>query len=601
MQRDVPHYLAPLKTTTTPNRLLFLYCTGVTRKRREHYETHFDRASLIRTWTTSRTRQQRSQSDTYTSPAALWSDVAAWCPLGRRVVLFTYDLAEQIRLAQLLTHLPQAGWELDKIVLERASAWCSLRNGKRTLLCCDLRSWAPVTLDKLATDCDIDLWYGKRDEPWADNHNSVSDRYCTVIRESVLQVLNWIQGENLGPFRPTGSGQSYSAYRRRFISHRLLVHDEPSRLAHERAAMHTGRSEAWRHGTYSHGTYYEYDIHSAYATIGKDCEVPTIARREYTKCTVTRLERLLQSSAVMAHVTVSTEVECVPCQISGRTLWPVGTFSTTLWDPELRLALQYATDIKVNHVWTYDREPALAAFCTYVLENMEGQTQVYGLVPQRVLKHWSRCLVGRLGLRYRTWHDFAEQHPPDVRLDDYWDLVDNIKTEMLTAGTKVMILGDMTEARESLPQVPGWVMSECRRRLWEQMRRVGFNDMMYVDTDSVITSSAVPFGRMVQHLDTYGTIWRRKGEYRNLSIAGPRNLTVGDNRRISGIPLWATQTAPLEYDGEVMRSVKSSMRNGDLNMIVSVPRRFHVQNNDPRRQHNEDGSTLPFRLEMACS
>lgn len=599
MHRDPPHYLKPLSTTTTPRRLAWLACRGYVSRRRQHYEQHFQAAALGTTHWTTRTNKRKDSLTTFNDPAELWDAVAAWCPQSRRVVLFAYDLAEQMRLSQMLTHLPRMGWDLDKIVLERTAAWCLLRNGKRSLMCCDLKSWCPVPWEKIVGDVRNT---GLLLDPIAAGPG-LSGEVCAqrviVLRTAILQILDWIEGEGLGSFRPTGSGQSYTAYRRRFMNRRLLVHDDTARLHAERLAMHTGRAEAWRVGNLRGGPYVEYDLHAAYATIGRDCAVPTIARGQLNNPSPARVLRTLDRYAVLADITVTTDVECLPFHVNKRTMWPVGTFRTTVWEPELRLAFNYADKVKVHRAWLYQRDYALRDFCTWVLDNMESQTQIYGLVPQRVLKHWSRCLVGRLGLRYRAWHKFGPQHPPDVRLVTFLDLDEDTRTDMLLAGTQRLLLGDLTEGTESLPQIPGWVMSECRSRLWDAMTVADpHKHLIYCDTDSVIFDG---FGAGCIEAKRYGDgrSWVQKGSYPSMTIYGPRNLMVGSDRRVSGLPLSARQHAPLEFSGEVMRGVKQAMRNGELDCVVSTPRTYHLNPIDLRRQHNQDGTTKPFHIQEA--
>src|ERR1700735_1393896 len=222
MLRDPPHYLKPLKTTTTPKRLLWLSCHGNVVKKGSRAEKRFHVAALGKTWQSGKQKARKDTIDTYDSAAGLWAAVSAWCPVSKRVVLFGWGLAEQIRVAGLLTHLPALGWDLDRIVLERTAAWCLLRNGKRSLLCCGLQSWTPVPWEKLRADVVLggplpdDILAGERFAALR------CERASMIIREAVMQIFDWIEGEDLGPFRPTGSGQSYAAYRRRFSRGRLL-------------------------------------------------------------------------------------------------------------------------------------------------------------------------------------------------------------------------------------------------------------------------------------------------------------------------------------------------------------------------------------------
>ena len=574
MERDPPHYLKPLKTTTTPRRLIWLDCAADTTKEGGAYVDRWESACLGTTHWTSKRNVRRDTLSHFTDPQALWAVAADWCHPGKRVVLFAHDLAYQLRISQALVHLPALGFKLERIVLERTAAWASFRNDKRTLLCCDLKSWAPTH----------ELGHGD------------AKTRVILLREDVLALLDWIEREQLGPFRPTGSGQSYAAYRRRFLRHKLLVHDDAERLEVERRAMWTGRCEAWRHGTQEGGPFVEYDMRAAYLTIAGECEVPAIAAGTLRRPKLPRLIQLAERYAVLAECEITTETPVVPTLLGERTAWPVGTFKTTLWDPELLLAAGVAEKITVSRAWLYRRAPAVKEFAQYVSGVMEGLPRDHGPMAQLVAKHWSRCLVGRLGLRFREWQSFGEPPEPDLRLVTYIDTDAGQATDLLIAGHEAMILTGLTESRDSLPQIPGWVMSECRRRLWNAMSEVGLENVLYVDTDSMIIDASCGrwFGAIVGTPD--GARWARKAVYNDLTIHGPRNLSFGRERRVSGLPLTARQVAPLEFTGQVMRSVKESMRMGELDAVASIPRKFILDAPDLRRQHNPGGSTSPYRI-----
>jgi hypothetical protein len=547
--------------------------------------------------TTHWTSDAKVRSDTlkpFTDPDIMWYTAAAFVHKHGRHVLFAYDLATQMRVSQALVCLPALGFRLDKIVLERTSAWARFVKDDASLLLCDVKSWAPVEFCKLAADVGFVSPESRSFDTGGNYSRDVAMWRAGVIRDAVLQIMEWIEGENLGPFRPTGSGQSYSAFRRRFLKHRILVHDDVERIEYERAAMWTGRCEAWRHGTLTGGPYVEYDMTAAYCNIGAQCDVPTLAVPRRMRPNARRMFGYLDKYAVLAHVTITTHVPIVPTRMGGRTVWPVGTFSTWLWDPELRIVEQYAHKVECHAAYLYHREPAIADFCRWVLDGLSPQTQVYGLVPRRVLKHWSRCLVGRLGLRYRGWEPFGTSPESDLRLVTYIDVDEGTSTDLLQAGHDRFILSDMTEAMDSLPQIPGWVMSECRRRLWTAMSECGLNNVVYVDTDSIILGPGRRSDAAWERAVREPGAWSIKGTYSRVTIHGPRNLVCESDRRISGVPLTARQVAPLEFSGQVMRSVKESMRAGELDRVTQIPRRFVLDAPDLRRQHMPDGTTEPY-------
>jgi hypothetical protein len=573
--RDPCHHLQPLGSTNVPKRLLFLDCRGWSIKQQGTWAERWRDGTLGTTHYTSRKGERRDTVTNWDDVQALWRHVDGFCVKGKRQVLWADDLASQIRLSGALIHLPAMGWRLRKIVLERTAAWALFTNDKRSLMLCDLRSWMPSGIASVTGQ-----------------HNRIER-----LRDHVTQILAWIVREDLGPFRPTGSGQSYSAFRKRFLTHNLLVHDDMIRLDAERKAMWTGRCEAWKHGELRNGPYYEYDMHSAYCEIAADCDVPTYAMGELYKPTFDSVLDHGIKKHVLADVTVHTEMPCVPTGRDGKTLWPVGSFRTALWTPELELLADHGADVKVHRAFLYRKGPALQAFAQWVLGAGESDNTSYGPVIGAVLKHWSRCLVGRLGLRYRSWVTFGTSPVADLRLVTYIDSDEGTSTDMLCAGYDRMLLAAMAEASESLPQIPSYVMSVCRRRLWLAMCDLGLSNVVYVDTDSIITT--VPecywIGDRTNKEDS--AVWHVKGIYDRLNIRGPRNLDLESTRRISGVPKTARQTAPLEFTGEVMRSIKESMRAGELDCVASIPRSFSMKSIDTRRKHLQNGTTMPFRTE----
>jgi hypothetical protein len=594
--RDPAHYLKPLRTTQTPKRLLWLDCASMSYKKTGMWVQSWNGAAL---GTTHYSREKNTRKDTlsaYAEPLELWQAADEFCR-QRRTVLFAYDLATQMRISQALVYLPVLGWHLDKIVLERTAAWARFTDDDRSLMMCDLRSWCPGEFGGIAADVGFATVQSREFEAGAAYALDVATWRAGVVRDATLQILNWIEGENLGQFRPTGSGQSYSAYRRRFMSHKLLVHDDTARIEAERAGMWTGRCEAWRHGVLRDGPYVEYDMRAAYCTIGRDCDVPIVAATRHAKPSVKRLEQYMDRYAVLSHVTINTDIPCVPTRMGGRTVWPVGTFDTWLYDPELRLALQYCNRVEPHTTYLYHRAPALRDFCGWVLDGLQPQEQIYGLVPKRVLKHWSRCLVGRLGLRYRAWERFGTSPDADLRLVTYIDVDEGTSTDLLCAGHDRFILADMSESVDSLPQIPGWVMSECRRRLWDAMLGVSLSRVAYVDTDSIILAPGRMGSPRVRQDVHPGAGWTIKGEYSRMTIYGPRNLVCEDARRVAGLPLQARQVAPLEFTGQVMRSIKESMRAGELDRVTQIPRKFVLDAPDLRREHLPDGTTAPYEVQ----
>jgi hypothetical protein len=599
--RDPPHWLKPLKTTRTPKRMVYIDC--LTRYESEHGESsELWRAGAVGfTHWTHRTKEQVDTLDLFGTPDGLWSAVSDFCTVGKRVVAFTYDLAYQIRISKALVVLPELGWTLEKMVLERASAWALFKQDRRSLMIVDLRSWTPVEFSKIALDVERPLNVKANGSHSAYGDVAVAAERVEIIRSAVLKICAWLDTEDLGMFKPTGSGQSYSAFRKRFMDHRILVHDDQERLTVERRAMWAGRCEAWRHGRLTGGPFLELDMRQAYCRIAAECDVPTMAKSMIAQPTEARVLRAMETDAVLAEVEVVTSVPVLPCVRDGRTVWPVGRFTTWVWDPELSLAFAHCDHVRVRTAYRYARGPALQTFTKWTLDRIGNPALAGDRIVERVCKHWSRCLVGRLGLRFRAWEYFGDNDEPDLRLVTYIDDTEHVRTDMLLVGRDRLLLSGMREGSESVPQIPGWVMSECRRRLWTSLETVGLDHVVYVDTDSILVATRNARDGISRLTGDHPERWGEKGRWRGVTINGPRNLTLDADRRMSGLPLLAEQTGPLEFDGEIQWSLRESMRAGKLDRVTSAKRHFTFDAPDLRRQHNADGTTQPYRMDEPCT
>lgn len=600
MHRDPPHWLKPLQRTLLPKRLAYFYCvSGVTMER----GNQIHRTTGMAFGTTHWTRRSGERKDSVAVAAdtgILWGSILDFCAPSRRTVLWTFDLGEQIRLSRMLPEITVRGWRVDKMVLEPGASWMLLRHDKRSLMICDLRAWTPVEWDTLRKGVKHACDKRTRNLDHVSGPAAQARRATIEIAQIVDDLMCWLESENAGSFRPTGSGQSYACYRRRFHTEKLLVHDDRTALPLEREAMHAGRAEAWRHGKLTGGPFLEMDMRTAYTRIASTREIPSVLRGQIYRPTMRTLERYARRYAIMADATVTVSQPCVPVRTETRTVWPVGTFRTILWDPELSMLGEHAQSVHVHRAWRYSTSPALQPFSQWVMNQLDSKVIDGPPIAQHVLKHWSRSLVGRFGLRFRSWEAFSDAPEHDLRLVTYSDEIEGIVTDMLVVGKDRFVLADMQEGAESMPQIPGWIMSECRRRLWATMQEIGLDAVCYVDTDSIIIDLSKVSMTRQEVIDKYAEWWAPKRTWRRLTINGPRNLSLDGERRIAGIPVDARQTGPSQFTGTVLKSVRHALASGRLDHVERVPRHFHLTTPDMRRVHNDDGTTSPYTLELEC-
>lgn len=591
-----PHYLTPLKSDTLPRlHVAFDTETKLTQRagRAEHRWACGAHSAIQQNDAGEWHRWGPFPSDT---PEQLWTAIVGESSANGSVVAWAHNLGFDLRISEALRWLPYLGYELEAIVLERTSAWAKFTSKTGTVTICDLYSWLPVSLGGIAAGLDESrkhMDYSQADEGDL-RYRCVTDVRTTA--RAVQHILEFLSEAPAGPFRPTGSGQSHAYLRRNYLKPgQVLIHNDTHALERERTAMWAGRCEVWRHGSIA-GPVNEWDFNLAYCRIANQHEVPVRLLHKGGGYKNIAGWICPKGRATLADVTVTTDIPLVPAACDDRILWPVGTFDTTLWDPEVNLLLKHGAKVTINRHWEYQTAPALKPVTDWLLESLDPDYGPHSRIVRIMLKHWARTIVGRCALRYRSWEDFGTCQQVGLSLSTQYDLETAETTELLHVGNRIMELAGMLEADTSVPQITGWVMSQARVNLWELMCSIGLENVLYVDTDSVITNTGGIYPLEHAPRVPAGTHLGHKGTYASATIHGPRNIELEHKRLIAGVPTRAIRIGNLEFDGEVWASVKSSLSGRQLDNVAVTRRVFRVKRDDYRRKHNRDGTTQPYIL-----
>jgi hypothetical protein len=267
-----------------------------------------------------------------------------------------------------------------------------------------------------------------------------------------------------------------------------------------------------------------------------------------------------------------------------------------LWSPEIRLLQECGATFRVRRAWLYKKAPALKDWAEWILSSLHDQSDTTEPWKKLILKHWSRALIGRFGMRYRTWESFGSA--PDSRVCTFrqYNSENGSIAEMMQVGTDIFTLGDQREIDDGCPQITSYIMSEARARLWRARTIAGAENVLYVDTDSLLVNS--DGHKRIQAQYNVGVLdgLRSKGKYASAFIYGPRSIILGKRPVVSGMPKDSIQRPDGKWRGEVWRSAKESVKRSEPDRVVIEARLFTMAFNQHRRYFNADGSTLPYSL-----
>lgn len=588
------HWIRPNEAAQVPNRFVILDTEARTTMV-NGVETQTWRCGVANFIHRTSKGNWRQRIEEYTDVHNLWTDIGIHGRPNARTVVYAHNLPYDMRISRALEYLPRTGWRLENIRLDSRGSWSRWARNKASLLLCDTASIFPCTLST------IGLLLGMRKSalPDGDDERDWFNRCrmdVTILSTAVLQYLEWLKTGAAGNWQMTGSSQSWAHWRHCHYTEKVLIHHDMEATDAERRALWTGRAENWRWGRDNTDPVFEYDWSNAYPRIAGDVDVPSRFLGASERVTASALPKLWQRYAILADVTVTTETPCVPARGEDGITWPVGTFDTTLWDPELRLLASSGATIRVRKVWMYQKGPALQEWARWVLNGIHSEAVREMRWLPIVLKHWSRSLIGRFAMRYQSWEHFGTLPSAGIAIGTLVDRDAGTSADTMQLGHEFYVLSDYQEAPNSCPQITGYIMSEARAKLWRVIERVGAANVYYMDTDSVVVNAlgASVIDGARNEGDYQGL--RLKERHRGWEIYGPRALILGDTAKFAGMPRGAERVGDTQWLGEVWTGLEHSVKTGEFDRVTIRKRPFSVRWNEKRRTRLPDGTTAAHRL-----
>lgn len=566
-----------------------------------HSEVQTWRIGAAYRWRHGLLKGDYAESKIFREPEQFWEWVTEFCRPEQRTVAFAHNLGHDVRISDAMNILPRLGWSLEWCNLDRNVSTMTWRSDRGTLVLTDLYTWLPMLLSDIAPLVGLkkSKMPSKSYGPWE------WGRYCLrdaeIVYRAVSELTKFIKENELGNWQPTGAGMSYATWRHKFLQHKVLVHDDKRAIDAERAAMHTGRAEAWRHGVLERDTWTEVDLKNAYTRIAADTELPLKLREHTGPLSLRQYGDLQQRFTCLVEVRVRTGVPCVPTFTGGRTIWPIGEFDSWLWGCELDLILRNGGSATIRQSYLYTRGTALRRWADWILEVQHAVDEGVSPVVRKWAKHSGRALIGRLSLRTAQWEEWGANPSGEAGLSYVVEDGRTGFTRMMHVGNKTFIETERVEGKDSLPQITGYIMAECRVRLWNGMCAAGLENIAHVDTDGMWVNSAGLELMRMRLGDDFDRDWAIKSTSRSMTVYAPRNYRTDQGRKLAGIPKKAVETAENEFAGEQWVSLAGSLASGSAGSVEVVTRPWSVNVKDPRRLDaaGEPGRTVAIRLQSS--
>ena len=573
------HILRPNKGSTVPVRCVFVDTETRGESRGDNVEEAvlwFGSAAFIRRRTDG--KWTRPKWNEFRSAGTFWRWVTDLCPGGTRTYLFAHNLGFDITVLDGFNELPSLGWTLTRAVVEDPPTILNWRRGTATLCGLDTLNFYPMPLAKVGAAVGLSKLPMPPRDAAPSTWSAYNRRDVEIVHRAMMEWFSFLQRHNLGNFAKTLPAQAFGAYRHRFMKHRILIDSNPRALALARASYVGARVEARWNGTIPAPAFL-YDVNSMYASVMARTHVPIWLHSHYMRPTTEELSRWLQHYEVIADVGLEVSAPALPFRGLERLCFPVGSYRAVLAGPELRYARRRGWVVEAHSAAVYDRAKIFIAYVDYfwllrTRARLDGDAAL-----DLVAKGFLNSLYGKFGQRGRRFEEDSRADGTKVDIWTEYDLDDGTRETYRQIGDLVQRFHTAGESHDSHPAIASTIASAARLRLWGLMTAAGLENVLYVDTDSLLVNQTG------QERLRSGYIGDGLGELKLAArvdsgeIRGQKDYTINGQRHIKGIKRNARELAPGEFMQESFRGLKGQIKAGDLGrqLITTVTRKIRYR------------------------
>ena len=537
----------------------------------------------------------RPQWHRFTTGLDFWQWVETKSQRKSSLWLYAHNAAYDATVTECWHILPEAGWTLSNAVIDSPPFIAYWRRDTATIRMLDTLNLWKVPLHVIGKVVGLE----KLDMPDSWDDVAAADRYCKrdieIIMAALIEWWRWLAEHDLGGNAATLASQAFTAFRHRFMSHSILIDDNPSALALARNAYHGGRVEVFKIGE-TQGPLYLLDVRSEYPTVMQREEYPTVLRGVYGGLSAPELAELIESNAVVALVEIDTPEPAYPFSDSSPLLFPTGQFRTTLTTGELAYAIEQGHVLSCLHCAVYDRAPIFRSyvedlfalrldalnrgdpFAAWVLRMLLNS--LYGKFGQRGRK--SRRIGTTTDLSVKTWSEIDGETGQRYRMRQLAGVIEQHWTE--------------GESAMSHPAIAAHVTGHGRRLLWSLIRRAGNRAVLYCDTDSVLVD-AKGYDRLepLTRVDGLGSLHLDK-IVQTAVLRCPKDYQLDDLQRIKGIrssALWIDDNTVVQ---DKWLGLRSLLMRGDVSTPIVRREVKHLTRRYNKGTVLRSGRVRPYRL-----
>lgn len=405
--------------------------------------------------------------------------------------------------------------------------------------------------------------------------------YCRndvlILKTAMESYLKFIKDEDIGNFKYTLAGQSFTAFRRKFMDKDIYIHRCKDALILERNSYSGGRTECFYIGKVKEKLYY-LDVNSLYPYVMKIKKYPVMLITHRKNGDIETLQDFLNDGFLLtARVLVNTKHN-VFFMKADKLIFPVGRFETTLSTPEIIYGIKHGLIERVLEYNVYESADIFSEYVSYFYEMRRKASDEGNEVLKYLFKIFMNSLYGKFGQKQNFMERVGDYKDCNViREEKVLDVDTGIsKTIKIFGGgvfSRINLPDGENEAFNSFPAIAAHVTAEARMLLWKYMLIGGRKNIYYCDTDSLFINEE-GFTRLnnkgLVNDRFLGLLKEELPPSTNVIIRGCKDYTFESKSKLKGVPKKALKIDDNHYIVTIWEGLNKKIKEGDLRTYKNI-------------------------------
>lgn len=503
-----------------------------------------------------------------------WIDVNFFCEERSNVWVYAHNAGYDSLISKAIPELCKLGYKVDNYYEQGLMFILTLKlseNDKiiKTINVLSSTNYYQFSLKKLGDMFGLEKLEYNFQNGLTDEAIEYCQRDVEITRTAIFHFMDFIIENDLGMFSKTIAGQSFRAFRHKFMNKEIFIHKNQEAVKLERQSYFGGRTECFKIGNFNEQIY-SYDINSMYPFVMQKNLYPVKLLSYRKRISLDCLQELLDRGyLVCAHVKISTNKAFYPMKFKDNLIFPIGTFDTYLCTPEIKLAIENSHLIQVFECSIYQAGEIFTDYVKFFYDKrLEAKTN-NNKIHDTIYKLFLNSLYGKFGQKGEFWERIGDAPIGMIHTSKYKNLETGESGSIrIFGGSMFKKIDGEREAFNSFCAISSHVTSYSRVLLNSLILTAGSKNVMYTDTDSLFVSNE---GKML--LENSGVLDETKlgflkfvKEDKKIQIFAPKDYQFSGEIKQKGIKKNAEQIEPDIYQQEQWLRFNSAINQKNFNI-----------------------------------